>query len=31
MDSKRFEKEVDDEIDRVNKMMEEKQNPKMKF
>lgn len=31
MDSKRFEKEVDDEIDRVNKVMEAKNNPKMKF
>lgn len=30
-DSKRLEKEIDDEIERVNKVMEEKNNPKMKF
>ena len=30
-DSKRLEKEIDDEIERVNKVMEEKQNPKMEF
>ena len=30
-DSKRLEQEIDAEIERVNKMMEEKQNPKMKF
>lgn len=30
-DSKRLEQEIDAEIERVNKVMEEKQNPKMKF
>lgn len=30
-DSKRLEKEVDDEIERVNKVIYERQNPKMKF
>lgn len=30
-DSKRLEQEIDAEIDRVNKMIAEKQNPKMKF
>ncbi len=30
-DSKRLEKEVDDEIERVNKVISERQNPKMKF
>lgn len=30
-DSKRLEKEIDDEIERVEKVMEEKNNPKMKF
>lgn len=30
-DSKRLEKEIDDEIERVNKVMEEKNNPKMEF
>lgn len=30
-DSKRLEKEIDDEIERVNKVMEAKQNPKMEF
>lgn len=28
-DSKRLEKEIDDEIERVNKVMEAKNNPKM--
>lgn len=30
-DSKRLEKEIDAEIERVNKVMEERQNPKMQF
>lgn len=30
-DSKRLEKEIDDEIERVSKLMEEKNNPKMEF
>jgi hypothetical protein len=30
-DSKRLEKEIDDEIERVNKVMEEMNNPKMEF
>lgn len=30
-DSKRLEKEIDDEIERVNRVMSEKQNPKMNF
>lgn len=30
-DSKRLEKEIDDEIERVEKVMEEKNNPKMEF
>lgn len=30
-DSKRLEKEIDDEIERVNKVIEEKNNPKMEF
>lgn len=30
-DSKRLEQEIDAEIDRVRKVMEEKNNPKMKF
>ena len=30
-DSKRLEKEIDAEIERVNKVMEEKNNPKMEF
>lgn len=30
-DSKRLEKEIDDEIERVSKVMEEKNNPKMEF
>lgn len=30
-DSKRLEQEIDAEIDHVNKMIAEKQNPKMKF
>ena len=30
-DSKRLEKEIDAEIERVNKVVEEKQNPKMEF
>lgn len=30
-DSKRLEKEIDDEIERVEKMMEAKNNPKMEF
>ena len=30
-DSKRLEKEIDDEIERVNKVMEAKNNPKMEF
>lgn len=30
-DSKRLEQEIDAEIERVNKVMEEKQNPKMEF
>lgn len=30
-DSKRMEKEIDDEIERVNKVMEAKNNPKMEF
>lgn len=30
-DSKRLEKEIDGEIERVEKVMEEKNNPKMEF
>lgn len=30
-DSKRLEKEIDDEIERVEKVMEAKNNPKMEF
>lgn len=30
-DSKRLEKEIDDEIERVNKVMEEMNNPKIEF
>lgn len=30
-DSKRLEQEIDAEIERVSKIMEEKNNPKMKF
>lgn len=30
-DSKRLEKEIDGEIERVNKVMEAKNNPKMEF
>lgn len=30
-DSKRLEKEIDDEIERVEKVIEEKNNPKMEF
>lgn len=30
-DSKRLEKEIDDEIERVTKVMEEMNNPKMEF
>lgn len=30
-DSKRLEQEIDAEIERVRKVMEEKNNPKMKF
>lgn len=30
-DSKRLEKEIDDEIERGEKVMEEKNNPKMEF
>lgn len=30
-DSKRLEKEIDDEIERVNKVVEEMNNPKMEF
>ena len=30
-DSKRLEKGIDDEIERVNKVMEAKNNPKMEF
>lgn len=30
-DSKRLEQEIDAEIERVSKVMEEKNNPKMKF
>lgn len=30
-DSKRLEKEIDDEIERVNRVMEAKNNPKMEF
>lgn len=30
-DSKKLEKEIDDEIERVNKVMEAKNNPKMEF
>ena len=30
-DSKRLEKEIDDEIERVNKVVEAKNNPKMEF
>lgn len=30
-DSKRLEKEIDAEIERVEKVMEEKNNPKMEF
>lgn len=30
-DSKRLEKEIDAEIERVNKVMEAKNNPKMEF
>lgn len=30
-DSKRLEKEIDDEIERVNRVMAERQNPKMNF
>jgi len=30
-DSKRLEKEIDDEIERVNKVIEAKNNPKMEF
>jgi hypothetical protein len=30
-DSKRLEKEIDDEIERVEKVMEKKNNPKMEF
>lgn len=30
-DSKRLEQEIDAEIERVSKLMEEKNNPKMKF
>lgn len=30
-DSKRLEQEIDDEIERVEKVMEEKNNPKMEF
>ena len=30
-DSKRLEEEIDDEIERVEKVIEEKNNPKMKF
>lgn len=30
-DSKRLEKVIDDEIERVEKVMEEKNNPKMEF
>lgn len=30
-DSKRLEKEIDDEVERVNKVMEAKNNPKMEF
>lgn len=30
-DSKRLEKEIDDEIERVEKVMEEKNNPKLEF
>lgn len=30
-DSKRLEKVIDDEIERVNKVMEAKNNPKMEF
>lgn len=30
-DSKRLEKEIDDEIERVRKVMEAKNNPKMEF
>lgn len=30
-DSKRLEQEIDAEIDRVTKLMEEKNNPKMEF
>lgn len=29
--SKRLEREIDDEIDRVNKLLAERQNPKMEF
>lgn len=30
-DSKRLEKDIDDEIERVNKVIEAKNNPKMEF
>ncbi|WP_346702507.1 hypothetical protein [uncultured Alistipes sp.] len=30
-DSKRLEKKIDDEIERVNKVVEAKNNPKMEF
>lgn len=30
-DSKRLEKEIDDEIERVNKVIAERQNPKMEL
>lgn len=30
-DSKRLEQDIDAEIERVSKLMEEKNNPKMKF
>lgn len=30
-DSKRLEKEIDSEIERVNKVMADKQNPKIQF
>ena len=30
-DSKRLEQEIDDEIERVNKVVEAKNNPKMEF
>ena len=30
-DSKRLEKEIDDEIERVNKVIAERQNPKMQL